>query len=41
MAQVLLHINDIELILSKLYDILNVGGNLLIVDPFKVIIICQ
>ncbi len=32
MAQVLLHINDVELVLSKLYDVLNVGGHLLIVD---------
>lgn len=32
MVQVLLHINDVELVLSKLYDILNVGGHLLIVD---------
>ncbi len=32
MAQVLLHINDIELILSRLYDVLNVGGHLIIVD---------
>jgi ubiquinone/menaquinone biosynthesis C-methylase UbiE len=32
MAQVLLHINDGELVLSKLYDVLNVGGHLLIVD---------
>jgi len=32
MAQVLLHISDVELILSRLYDILNVGGHLLIVD---------
>lgn len=32
MAQVLLHINDIELVLSRLYDVLNVGGHLLIVD---------
>jgi ubiquinone/menaquinone biosynthesis C-methylase UbiE len=32
MAQVLLHINDVELILSRLYDVLNVGGHLLIVD---------
>ncbi|AFM41752.1 methylase involved in ubiquinone/menaquinone biosynthesis [Desulfosporosinus acidiphilus SJ4] len=32
MAQVLLHINDVELVLSRLYDILNVGGHLLIVD---------
>jgi ubiquinone/menaquinone biosynthesis C-methylase UbiE len=32
MAQVLLHINDVELVLSKLHDVLNVGGHLLIVD---------
>ncbi|WP_099467571.1 class I SAM-dependent methyltransferase [Konateibacter massiliensis] len=32
MAQVLLHINDVELILSKLYELLNEGGHLLIVD---------
>lgn len=32
MAQVLLHINDVELVLSKLYDVLNVGGHLIIVD---------
>ncbi|MZP31027.1 methyltransferase [Heliobacterium undosum] len=32
MAQVLLHINDIEPVLSRLYDVLNVGGHLLIVD---------
>jgi ubiquinone/menaquinone biosynthesis C-methylase UbiE len=32
MVQVLLHINDIELVLSRLYDVLNVGGHLLIVD---------
>ena len=32
MAQVLLHINDVELILSRLYDVLNIGGHLLIVD---------
>lgn len=32
MAQVLLHINDVELVLSKLYDALNEGGHLLIVD---------
>jgi ubiquinone/menaquinone biosynthesis C-methylase UbiE len=32
MAQVLLHINDIELVLSRLYDVLNEGGHLLIVD---------
>lgn len=32
MVQVLLHINDVELVLSRLYDVLNVGGHLLIVD---------
>jgi ubiquinone/menaquinone biosynthesis C-methylase UbiE len=32
MAQVLLHINDIELVLSRLYDVLNAGGHLIIVD---------
>ncbi|MFT9493932.1 class I SAM-dependent methyltransferase [Anaerosolibacter sp.] len=32
MAQVLLHINDVELVLSRLYDVLNTGGHLLIVD---------
>ncbi|EHQ90502.1 class I SAM-dependent methyltransferase [Desulfosporosinus youngiae] len=32
MAQVLLHINDVELILSRLYDVLNAGGHLIIVD---------
>ena len=32
MAQVLLHINDIELILSRLYETLNEHGHLLIVD---------
>jgi len=32
MAQVLLHIKDVELVLSRLYDVLNVGGHLLIVD---------
>ncbi len=32
MTQVLLHISDVELILSKLYDVLNVGGHLQIVD---------
>lgn len=32
MAQVLLHINDVELVLSRLYDVLNEGGHLLIVD---------
>ncbi len=31
-AQVLLHINDTEMILSKLYSLLNKGGHLLIVD---------
>lgn len=32
MSQVLLHIKDIELILSRLYDLLNEGGHLIIVD---------
>ncbi|MDF2557663.1 MAG: methylase involved in ubiquinone/menaquinone biosynthesis [Bacillales bacterium] len=32
MAQVLLHIKDVELVLSRLYEILKVGGHLLIVD---------
>ncbi len=32
MAQVLLHINDVELVLFKLYDVLNEGGHLLIID---------
>lgn len=32
MAQVLLHINDVELVLSRLYDVLNAEGHLLIVD---------
>jgi len=32
MAQVLLHIQDIELVLSRLYHILNDGGHLLIID---------
>jgi ubiquinone/menaquinone biosynthesis C-methylase UbiE len=32
MAQVLLHIKDVESVLSRLYDVLNVGGHLLIVD---------
>lgn len=32
MAQVLLHINDVESVLSRLYDVLNEGGHLLIVD---------
>lgn len=32
MAQVLLHIPDVEFVLSKLFDVLNDGGHLLIVD---------
>lgn len=32
MAQVLLHINDVESVLSRLFDVLNAGGHLLIVD---------
>ncbi|PKM72957.1 MAG: methyltransferase type 12 [Firmicutes bacterium HGW-Firmicutes-16] len=32
MAQVLLHIRDFESVLSRLYDVLNEGGHLLIVD---------
>lgn len=32
MAQVLLHIKDIEPVLSKLYDVLHSGGHLIIVD---------
>lgn len=32
MAQVLLHIDDVELLLSRLYEVLNEGGHLLIVD---------
>jgi len=32
MAQVLLHIKDVEFILTRLYDVLNPGGHLLIVD---------
>ena len=32
MVQVLLHIGDVELVLSRLYDVLNKGGHLLIVD---------
>jgi len=35
MTQVLLHINDIELILSRLYETLNEHGHLLIVDYNK------
>ncbi|GLC90308.1 class I SAM-dependent methyltransferase [Lysinibacillus piscis] len=32
MAQVLLHIENIEFVLTRLYDVLNEGGHLLIVD---------
>lgn len=32
MVQVLLHIHDPEILLSRLYDVLNDGGHLLIVD---------
>lgn len=32
MAQVLLHIHDVEFVLSRLFDVLNEGGHLLIVD---------
>ncbi|KOS67037.1 methyltransferase type 12 [Lysinibacillus contaminans] len=32
MSQVLLHIHDVELVLSRLFDVLNEGGHLLIVD---------
>ncbi|PFK27622.1 class I SAM-dependent methyltransferase [Bacillus cereus] len=32
MSQVLLHIQDVELILSRLFDVLNDGGQLLIVS---------
>jgi ubiquinone/menaquinone biosynthesis C-methylase UbiE len=32
MAQVLLHIPDVEFVLSRLFDVLNEGGHLLIVD---------
>lgn len=32
MAQVLLHIKDVELVLARLYDVLKAGGHLLIVD---------
>lgn len=35
MAQVLLHIHDVELILSRLFDVLNDGGHLMIVDFTK------
>jgi len=35
MAQVLLHIDDVELILSRLLDVLHEGGHLLIVDFMK------
>ncbi|MCZ8514402.1 class I SAM-dependent methyltransferase [Paenibacillus filicis] len=31
-AQVLLHIHDVEFVLSRLFDVLNEGGHLLIVD---------
>ena len=32
MVQVLLHISDVELVLSRLYQVLKEGGHLLIVD---------
>ncbi|MFC7678882.1 class I SAM-dependent methyltransferase [Paenibacillus sp. GCM10028914] len=32
MVQVLLHIHDVEMILSRLFDVLNEGGHLIIVD---------
>lgn len=32
MAQVLLHIQDVEFVLTRLFDVLNDGGHLLIVD---------
>lgn len=32
MAQVLLHIPDVEPVLSRLYDVLNEGGHLIVVD---------
>ncbi|TCZ78253.1 class I SAM-dependent methyltransferase [Paenibacillus albiflavus] len=32
MAQVLLHIQDVELVLARLFDVLNEGGHLLVVD---------
>jgi ubiquinone/menaquinone biosynthesis C-methylase UbiE len=35
MAQVLLHIDDVEFVLSRLFDVLNEGGHLLIVDYNK------
>jgi hypothetical protein len=35
MAQVLLHIKNIEAVLSRLYDILNFEGHLIIVDFIK------
>lgn len=35
MAQVLLHIPDVEFVLSRLFDVLNEGGHLLIVDFHK------
>jgi ubiquinone/menaquinone biosynthesis C-methylase UbiE len=35
MSQVLLHIKDTELILKRLYDVLNPGGHLIIVDFIK------
>lgn len=35
MAQVLLHIQDVEFVLSRLFDVLNEGGHLLIVDFTK------
>jgi ubiquinone/menaquinone biosynthesis C-methylase UbiE len=34
-AQVLLHIRDTELVLSRLYEVLNEGGHLLILDFYK------
>lgn len=35
MAQVLLHIDDYEFVLSRLFDVLNEGGHLLTVDINK------
>ena len=32
MSQVLLHIGDVELFLSRIHDLLNPGGHLIIVD---------